>query len=182
MQLDQFNVNITNAANVKTTVRSMTQNMDERNIEVYIREAQLQDIRRGLGDNLFIDVMKYINRTEKPDNQAYETLLNGGIYNYCDQEYCFAGVVNALNYYVLAKIIRHGDFKLTNAGARFKDAEYSTRPDEKARNNEYADAINMAEEFLQDCIRFIKHNKSDFPKFFGKRKTNRGCLISKIGD
>lgn len=71
----------------------MSTHVDVEKILVYIDESQQQDIKNALGDNLFIDLLRYVNREEgSPVNEAYDNLLHGGIYKKEDDEFIFSGL------------------------------------------------------------------------------------------
>lgn len=114
MKSNLFNKQLTDVDSVKTTVRPMSTHVDVEKILVYIDESQQQDIKNALGDNLFIDLLRYVNREEgSPVNDAYENLLYGGIYKNGNDEFIFSGLEKALKYFVYARLVKHGDRNLS---------------------------------------------------------------------
>lgn len=69
MKSDPFKKQLTDVDSVKTTIRPMSTHVDENKIIVYIDESQQQDIKNALGDNLFIDLLRYVNRSEGEPGQ-----------------------------------------------------------------------------------------------------------------
>lgn len=184
MQSNPFKKQLTDVESVKTTVRPMSTHIDENKINIYIDESQQQDIKNALGDSLFIDLLRYVNRTEIDQiNESYENLLHGGIYKNEDDEYIFSGLEKALKYFVYARLVKHGDKNLSRIGLVQDQSEHSSHAVLKEKQEEYKDAFSVAEELMNDCIRYIRHNSEKFPKW-GKRniKPTRGPVIVKIGD
>lgn len=184
MKSNLFNKQLTDVDSVKTTIRPMSTHVDVEKILVYIDESQQQDIKNALGDNLFIDLLRYVNREEgSPVNDAYENLLYGGIYKNGNDEFIFSGLEKALKYFVYARLVKHGDRNLSRVGLMQNQVEYSSHAELKEKQEEYKDAFSIAEELMNDCLRYIKHNSDKFPKW-GKGSITpvRGPVISKIGD
>ena len=162
----------------------MSTHIDENKINIYIDESQQQDIKNALGDSLFIDLLRYVNREDGSlVNEAYENLLHGGIYTNEDDEFIFSGLEKALKYFVYARLVKHGDRNLSRIGLMQNQAEYSSHAELKEKQEEYKDAFSIAEELMNDCLRYIKHNSEKFPKW-GKNSitATRGPVITKIGD
>ena len=117
MKSNLFNKQLTDVDSVKTTVRPMSTHVDVEKTLVYIDESQQQDIKNALGDNLFIDLLRYVNRSEgEPANDAYDNLLHGGIYKNGNDEFIFSGLEKALKYFVYARLVKHGDRNLSQGG------------------------------------------------------------------
>lgn len=184
MQSNPFKKQLTDVESVKTTVRPMSKHIDVEKILVYINESQQQDIKNALGDSLFIDLLRYVNREEgEPTNDAYDNLLHGGIYKNGNDEFIFSGLEKALNYFVYARLVKHGDRNLSRVGLMNNQIEYSSHVELKEKQEEYKDAFSVAEELMNDCLRYIKHNSDKFPKWRkGCIVSVRGPVISKIGD
>lgn len=184
MQSNQFKKQLTDVESVKTTVRPMSTHIDENKINIYIDESQQQDIKNALGDNLFIDLLRYVNREDDSlVNEAYENLLRGGIYTNGDDEFIFSGLEKALKYFVYARLVKHGDRNLSRIGLMQDQSEHSSHAELKEKQDEYRDAFSIAEELMNDCLRYIRHNSEKFPKW-GKNSitATRGPVITKIGD
>ncbi|WP_370861383.1 DUF6712 family protein [Parabacteroides faecis] len=184
MKSNLFKKQLTDVDSVKTTVRPMSTHVEVEKILVYIDESQQQDIKNALGDNLFIDLLRYVNRSERePANDAYDNLLHGGIYKNGNDEFIFSGLEKALKYFVYARLVKHGDRNLSRVGLMQNQSEYSSHAELKEKQEEYKEAFSIAEELMNDCLRYIKHNSDKFPKW-GKGCITpvRGPVISKIGD
>lgn len=184
MQSNQFKNQLTDVESVKTTVRPMSKHIDVEKILVYIDESQQQDIKNALGDSLFIDLLRYVNQEEgESTNDVYDNLLHGGIYKNANDEFIFSGLKKALNYFVYARLVKHGDRNLSRVGLMQDQSEYSSHAELKEKQEEYKDAFSVAEELMNDCLRYIRHNSTKFAKCRkGSIMPVRGPIISKIGD
>ncbi|MFR8357292.1 MAG: hypothetical protein ACLVEJ_17785 [Parabacteroides sp.] len=112
----------------------MSTHVDVEKILVYIDESQQQDIKNALGDNLFIDLLRYVNRSEgEPANGAYDNLLHGGIYKNGNDEFIFSGLEKALKYFVYARLVKHGDRNLSRVGLMQNQVEYSSHAELKRK-------------------------------------------------
>ena len=67
--MQQYLITVEEVSNLS---RSISIHLDEKDIEVYIRESENIDMKNALGDELLIDIKK------NPDK--YNILLNGGEY------------------------------------------------------------------------------------------------------
>ena len=170
-------------SDIQSSVRSVSRNIDETKMLSFINEAQLQDIKPVIGDSLYIDLLKYVNRADTdPANQVYDALLDGAIYQYNEVDYMFAGLRFALNYYAYARIVKFGDGNVTRFGFVTKEEQNSSRPDIAEKQMEYKDANKTADTVMQDCIRFIEHNIESFPKYTAGKVIKTGITIQCIGD
>lgn len=162
----------------------MSTHVDVEKILVYIDESQQQDIKNALGDNLFIDLLRYVNRSEgEPANGAYDNLLHGGIYKNGNDEFIFSGLEKALKYFSLRSFGETWRQEPVTGGIDAESGEYSSHAELKEKQEEYKEAFSIAEELMNDCLRYIKHNSDKFPKWRkGSITPVRGPVISKIGD
>lgn len=151
-------------------------NMDEPKIQSYINEAEQLNIKPVLGDGLFLDILCHGEKHDK-----YAKLLSGGTYNGPDGNlYSFAGLKSCVAYFVFAKNIMVGDFITTRYGVVLKEADFSSHISNKERADAYNDALEVANCYLQDCVRYCRH----VGILSGKQGTQRaigGIKIRKIG-
>lgn len=184
MQSGTFKTQITNPDTVKTSIRYISSNIDNTKIEAFIEESQSLDIKNALGDNLYIDLMRYINKSENyVKNEYYDNLIAGGIYEYCSHSYEFSGLKKTLCYFVYARLVKHGDGVITRFGFVNKQDPNSAKSEFKEKLAEYTDAFRIAEEYMNECLNFIKRNKSNFPKWeLHSIKPRRGPVFIKIGN
>lgn len=180
MQSNQFKNQLTTVENVKSSTRMVSMHVDDPRIMTCILESQDLDIKNALGDDLYIKLLTYVNR-EKPDekNEAYEELLNGAIYEVDGQSFIFSGLIQALNYFAYARLIKYGSGNATRIGFVNNQSEYSQLADIKQRQEEYKDAFSVAEGLMNDCLRYCRCKMAIADHNIRPR---RGVVISKIGD
>ena len=131
--------------------REISQNVDQKKIEKYIRESELLDIKKTLGDELFLDI--------KANQERYKLLIEGGEYDNCGHKECFSGLRSALAYYTYARLVKNGDNNVTRFGLVQKESEYSSSVEFKEKLMAYNDAFSIADSLLQECVRYIKATK-----------------------
>jgi len=142
----------------------------------YITETEQLYIKPALGDTLLLDILE--NGDTRED---YRLLLNGGAYSDdCGNTYTFMGLKVTVAYYVYAQNIMSGDFNSTRYGMVLKDGEYSSRLSSKERSDHYNNTLEVAHQYLKDCIAYCKR------KGILKCKKNTvlstgGLTIRKIG-
>lgn len=184
MRYKQFDKQLTSIESVKSSGRTMSIHVDDEKIQSFIIEAQEQDIKNAIGDNLYVDLLRYVNRGEDvAANEYYDNLLEGTIYDVNKESFIFQGLVQALNYFVYARLVKHSDGNLTQFGWTLKESEHSSRPDLKQKQEEYKDAFLVAESMMNDVLRYLKHHIDKFPKWKKQNiRPRRGVIITKIGD
>lgn len=185
MLSNQFKEQLTTVQNVKTATRMVSMHVDDERIITCILESQELDIKNALGDDLYINLLQYVNRSnldEKKD--VYEDLLNGAIYEVDGQSRIFSGLINALNYFAYARLVKYGSGSASRIGYVNNQSEYSQLADIKQRQEEYKDAFAVAEGFMNDCIRYINYkiNQNNNCGNGHKIRPRRGPIITKIGD
>ncbi|MCL1933981.1 MAG: hypothetical protein FWF53_09260 [Candidatus Azobacteroides sp.] len=167
---------LTTPDNIKKNTRPVSAHLDDGRIEIYIDEAEQLNIKPVIGDELFIDLLEYVDASDKSQFPvAYETLLDGGIY---EQTRCgttgkktFKGLRSALEYYVYAKLVKNNDDNVTRFGFVNKDEDYSSRPSLNIKLAAEKDALSVADGYRSDCIDYLKENSKNIPKFkIGKAK------------
>ena len=153
--------------------REISQHVDQKKIEKYIRESELLDIKKTLGDELYLDI--------KSNQDKYKLLIEGGEYDNCGHKECFQGLRSALAYYTYARIVKNGDNNVTRFGLVQKDSEYSSGVDFKEKLMAYNDAFSIGDSLLHECIRYLNATKNPLYKGNGKIKVRRmRCKV--IGD
>lgn len=152
-------------------VRSVAATLNDDKVLGFIIEAEQLYVKNRLGDALFIDLLDYVNATDKTGFPAeYSTLLAGGIYtgNSCGNtgKRQFMGLEAALNYYTYAKLVEHNDFNVTRfGGAMMKKDDYSNHSELKEKLAEKNSALVQGDIYIEECLEFLKANKENIPLF-----------------
>lgn len=160
------------ADEVRELSRGGSKNIESEKILVYVRESEDIDLKTALGDGLFLDV--------KSNMQNYNTLLNGGKYEYCGEKRAFVGLKKALAYYSFARLMKNGDYNVTRFGTTVKDSEYSSQAAYREKVTAYNDAFSIADTYLKECVRYLNDNKDTFPLYKGKGGIKANRTIYKI--
>lgn len=160
---------LTTIENIKGNVRFVSKTLDDKRIEPYITESEQLNIKSQIGDALFIDLLEYVAATDKTSFPDYSTLLNGGIYEstVCrtKEKRSFEGLIQCLNYYVWARIVKNNNYTLTRFGMVNKEEQHSSNAEFKERTIIERDALSVADKYLADCLLYLSAKKEEFPLF-----------------
>lgn len=149
--------------------------VDDARLTAYLTEAEQTFVKPLLGDALFLDVL-----AQGYDNEDYATLLNGGTYETEEEEKrSVIGLTTAISYYVYAQVIMTGDFQSTRYGMVVKQNDYSRQMSDKERSDAYGNTLEVAHNYLRECVRYCKDKK--LIKKPGKVKGVGNVRIRKIG-
>ena len=115
-------------------------------------------------------------------SEEAKILLNGGKWkettNEESQSRMCGGLKKALAYFVYAKMSMSDGVILTRSGSMQHDDSYAQRSEDKNRVRRYNEVMNIAEEYLDGCLQYLKQWKGE------KIKPVRGTRvhIHAIGD
>jgi len=134
---------------------------EETELEPYIREAQDLDISVQLGKPLYYDLMT------NSANAEYVDLLDGT--DYLDSEentVFFKGLKAAICYYTWSRYIKSRNKKDTASGYMTKQQGQYSQPVDYREIEKEANQCRMdAEQYMKDCIDFIKTFPETYPLF-----------------
>lgn len=154
----------------KAMARGISKHVTDDKVNIYIEESENIDIKRALGDAMFLDVKS------NPDTEANAILLSGGEYldRHGETRY-FNGLKKALSYYVYARLMKNGDYNVDRFGTNTKNSEYSNNAVYKEKVTAYNDAFSVADTYLKECVMYLKENPDKYPLYrgMGKIKSNR---------
>lgn len=168
--MQQYLITVEEVSNLS---RSISIHLDDKDIEVYIRESENIDMKNALGDELLIDI--------KNNPDKYNILLNGGEYeSECKGKRTIVGLKSALAYYTYARMVKNGDGNVTRFGYVEKNDEYSSRPDMKEKVIAYNDAFNIADRYLKECVQYLNDRNKDFPLYKGRGKLKANRTVFRI--
>ena len=157
--------------------------VDEKQICAYIAEAEQLLVKPVLGAALLVRIKEYINTpdtAETEDAERYALLLDGGTYTDADEAiHSFLGLRMAISYYVYAQNIMVGDYQSTRYGMVVKNDDYSDRLSAKERSDAYNNALEVAQQYMKDCVDYCI--SSELIEEKGKNKWAGSVRIRKIG-
>ena len=164
---------ITTVQQVKQDTRFLSSKIEDKRIAILIEEAEQMYIKQQIGESLYVDILKYLNDTDQIPLLHYQLLLDGGVYEDQGGQHHFVGLVQTLNYYVYAKLVRHQNYTLTRAGMVVKESEYSSPLDSKERMLLEKDTLAIADCYRNDCLSYLEANKQLFPLYANAKIKNR---------
>lgn len=160
-------------SDLKENTREVSQNLTDIKVKSYIEESENIDIKSALGDALFLDL--------KEHTENYELLMNGGTYeSKCGEKRVFVGVKKALCYYVLARLMKNGDYNVTRFGLVQKQTEYSQPTDYKEKVTAYSDVFVVADRYLKECVKYLDDCRGQYPIYQGKGKIKSNRIVYRI--
>jgi len=159
-------INITDFAENKF----LTQNLDDRDIDPIIAEAQEFDIKPVLGAAMYLDMMNNMTATK------YIELLDGKQYtpNGSADAIYFNGLKMVLKYYVYARLLVVDGVKSTNSGFVQKSLENSERISGSQRTQMIAQTRSGAKAYEDELRAFLCNYPDIYPLYCAGVRKNRG--------
>lgn len=133
---------------------------DEEMVTAMIAEAEREDVKRQIGDGLYIAV-----KADEPEPK-FNTLIEGGEWADCSgRKHYLTGLKTALAYYVYARIVRDGNIQATRYGSRVKDDDNSIEAINAELQRQYREAFSSADLYMGEVIGYIKANRDIFTEY-----------------
>jgi hypothetical protein len=153
-----------------TENKFVTQNLDSRDIDPIITEAQEFDIKPVIGAAMFYDMMNNLTATK------YVDLLNGKTYtpNGSSDPITFAGLKMVLKYYVYARLLVVDGVKSTNSGFVVKTLENSERVSGTQRTQMIAQTKSGAKAYEDEMRCFLNNHSTTYPLWNCTTQKNKG--------
>lgn len=150
--------------------------MDSAHCETFIEEAEMMYLKGVLGDELFLDL------TMTPLSGKYTLLLDGGRYECDGHVRYFKGLKKALAYFAYARAVKSGSNVSTRSGNKTKRNEYSEDTQFQDVNMQYREAFEVADQYLADCVTYIKTDTVTFSRFkTGRQHSPHSIQVRIIG-
>jgi hypothetical protein len=135
-------------------------------MELYIREAQVAEIRTFLGDELYLKMVLDYNDTNKNfDTQRYNDIWEGIDYDDAGKTKRSHGLKAAHVYYALSRIIKNNSFNITRFGNKDLTQDSSTSSSIGVIKSKINQAKSQALIYQNECKRFLDLNLSTYPEF-----------------
>lgn len=175
-------IHLTTPDSVREDVRPMSNKIKDDRILPYIEEVEQRIVKPRISDELYIDLLLWIDAEDKTSfPEEYEMLMNGGIYETYSGKKIFKGLKMAVNYYVYAKILKNNDLNITRFGVVSKEEEYSSRVELSNRLAAEKDVLQVADGYISECIDYLNVTKN-ITKFKKAGKQRSRLDLSVIGD
>lgn len=156
---------------LKDIAGQFSDNIEARQVDPYIREAQTGEFRRFLGDELYLLVLD-----NYPDAGIYSSLMDGEDYtNKEGQAVRFNGMSEVLKYWSCYRYIRSADILMMRFGNRIaEDGIYSAGATREQVKNTVYNQKAQALKFQHDAEAYIETNIDDYPTYrTNKRKPEK---------
>lgn len=140
---------------------------DREMAEAIIAEAQREDIRRRVGDAMYLAITRDLQETR------FRVLLDGGVTATGE---ILTGIKTALAYYALARIVRDGNIQATTYGAVVKDDQYSVEAETQERQRQYRELFSIADRYMREVLEYLVCHRTEFPEYIAcktDRSSNR---------
>ena len=131
--------------------RQASKHLDEKEVMRYVEECEDMYIIQAIGLDKFNDLTKSSVSSEDL------ILLSGGTFKNAngENEKCF-GLKKALAYFVYAKMSMSDGSIITRSGNIQHNDSHAERKEQKEKVNRYDDVMNVAEEYLNSCLKYLK--------------------------
>lgn len=153
-----------------TENKFLTQNLDARDIDPVITEAQEFDLKPVLGAAMYYDMMNNLTATK------YVDLLEGKVYtpNGETSPVQFAGLKMVLKYYVYARLLVVDGVKSTNSGFVQKTLENSERISGAQRTQMIAQTRSGAKVYEDEMRCYLSNYSSTYSLYECGAQKNKG--------
>jgi hypothetical protein len=139
---------------------------DTAKMELYIREAQISDIRNFLGDELYLKMaIDYNVVTKEFATSRYNDIWFGKDYTDGGATKRSHGLKVAHVYYALSRIIVNNSFNTTRYGNKDLQDGSSNSVALQVVRGKYNAARSQALIYQNECKRFLELNASDYPEW-----------------
>ena len=118
---------------------------DEDKALAYIVEAEQNNIKPAIGDDLFIQL--------KEGGQTF--LLEGGIYERSGKRYYLNGIKKALAYFVISRLYESSTTELTRQGAVNRRSEYSDNADNSEIISVSRETYAIANRYMEEVEKYL---------------------------
>lgn len=124
---------------------------DEQKVMRYISEAEQNNVKTILGDDLFL-------RLKAGEEKL---LLNGGTYERNGKRYQLNGVKKALAYYTYSRLIESSSVDITRQGAVNRRSEFADEASRDEKLSASRETYAIADRYMDECLLYINGKCSD---------------------
>ena len=135
--------------------RAISQSVELSNINQFIEDAQVGDLRPLLGEKMYFDLLN--------DQSKYTELLDETNYNHDGVTYRSPGIKKVLSYYAYARYIMHGSATDTPFGFVEKGYQEERQVDRSGRREMYKATQQLAAQYWSQVEIYLGRNLSKYP-------------------
>lgn len=153
--------------------RAISQSVELSNINQFIEDAQIGDLRPLLGERMYYDLL---------NNQSnYIDLLDQTNYTHDGVTYTSPGIKQVLSYYAYARYILHGSATDTPFGYVEKGYQDERQTDRIQRREMYKSTQQLAAQYWSQVEIYLNRNLDTYPLWAeGCTQGKRSFRINKI--
>ena len=154
--------------------RSISKNIATEKIDIFIRESQLIEIRAFLGSTIYLQLQEdYDENTKTFGNPIFNSLWFGVDYiNKKQEEVRFNGYMNSLVYFAYGRFLLQQQMNVSRFGLESLQDTISEDTPLAQVKTKAKEALSMAIQYQEDCVKFIEVHATDYPTF--KTKESKG--------
>lgn len=146
--------------------RPMSKEIPQERITSYIQEAQQFDLKKLLGDALYLDFITNFDNSGHAQYTNYQNLLNGVNYTYGTQTLEHPGLIGYLSYMTLVRIYNNNQINVTKFGlTRKNNGDQSTPLDVKEIAVAVAELRSNGLALQNDIVKYLTTNGTLFPLY-----------------
>lgn len=145
--------------------RPISKGIDAGRIQPYIQEAQQFDLKRLLGDPLYVDFMAKFDVAGDPQYANYQTLLKGTSYTYNNTSIEHPGLIGYLSYHALARFFNNNQVNAVKYGLVVKETDQSTPIDWKVIAASVSELRSNALALQADIQKYLRYNPALYPLY-----------------
>jgi hypothetical protein len=134
-------------------------------ISFCIQEAQQFDLKRLLGDALYVDFLLRFDNNGDSKYAAYQDLLNGKSYTYGNISIEHPGLIGYMVYSTLVRLYNNNQINVTPYGLVQKVGDQSTPLDAKAIAIAVAELRSNALALQVDIVKYLTTNGTLYPLY-----------------
>lgn len=162
--------------------RPIAKDIPEERILPAIREAQQYELKKLLGDALYVDFLARFDVAADSKYTVYQELLVGKQYTWGTQTIEHPGLIPYLCYHTLAKFYTSNPLNVTKYGVVTKLSDQSEAIDPKVLAAEVSALRACALSDQADIIKFLSNNGTSYPLYVFQDGSSLGQLGVKFFD
>lgn len=161
--------------------KDVSQNMDEDRVNQSVREAQINELRSFVGDELYLALITdYDEISDTFSQDRFNDLWFGVDYDYTGKTIRFHGLKAAIIYYTYARMLDNGQLNLTRSGAKSWQNDESEDTEQPQIATKVRNARSQALVYLSDAKKFLSYLKSVYPEWEEEKQDRTSLQFFKV--
>ena len=149
--------------NLSLTLTTKNQGVKADSVRPYIEEVEATEVKPLLGDDLYIDVVNYVDSDRTPANTLIDKLLDGGEYTtQSGRKKTFAGLLIAISYLAKSRYAVGLRYSVTDYGAKLKESGESSNPDIGEVQREASRHSSVGLTYLNECVAYASDSLTGY--------------------